>query len=133
MKDLHLLSNSTAELTFGWNVSEGWVDHYDLRLYSQDNVLQEHKKVGAKERSCDFPHLLPGTLYKLVVISKSRGLSSETSIWARTGERLSNHSGNVHIKHQNEGKNVVLHELRGFLHTLVSRKEKERWNYGYWL
>ncbi|XP_058272942.1 receptor-type tyrosine-protein phosphatase beta isoform X2 [Hemibagrus wyckioides] len=84
VKDLHLLSNSTAEFTFGWNVSEGWVDHYDLHLYSQDNILQEHKKVGAKERSCDFPHLLPGTLYKLVVISKSRGLSSETSIWART-------------------------------------------------
>ncbi|KAK3517590.1 hypothetical protein QTP70_012946 [Hemibagrus guttatus] len=84
VKDLHLLSNSTAELTFGWNVSEGWVDHYDLHLYSQDNILQEHKKVGAKEISCDFPHLLPGTLYKLVVISKSRGLSSETSSWART-------------------------------------------------
>ncbi|TSZ83246.1 Receptor-type tyrosine-protein phosphatase beta [Bagarius yarrelli] len=84
VKDLHLLSNSTAELTFSWNVSEGWVDHYDLHLYSPDSVLQEHKKVGAKERSCVFPHLLPGTLYKLVVISKSRGLSSETSLWART-------------------------------------------------
>ncbi|XP_027007234.2 receptor-type tyrosine-protein phosphatase beta isoform X1 [Tachysurus fulvidraco] len=84
VKDLRLLTNSTAELTFSWNVSEGWVDHYDLHLYSVDNILQEHKIVGAKERSCIFPHLLPGTLYKLVVISKSRGLSSETSLWART-------------------------------------------------
>ncbi|KAB5542066.1 hypothetical protein PHYPO_G00087170 [Pangasianodon hypophthalmus] len=84
VKGLHLLSNSTAELSFGWNVSEGWVDHYDLHLYSPDNILQEHKKVGAKERSCIFPHLLPGTLYKLVVISRSRGMSSESSLWART-------------------------------------------------
>lgn len=88
VKGLHLLSNSTAELAFGWNVSEGWVDHYDLHLYSPDNVLQDHKKVGAKETSCIFPHLLPGTLYKLVVISKSRGMSSESSLLARTGERL---------------------------------------------
>lgn len=88
VKDLHLLSNSTSELAFVWNVSEGWVDHYDLHLYSQDNVLQDHKKVVAKDRSCVFPHLLPGTLYKLVVISKSRGMSSESIVWARTGERL---------------------------------------------
>lgn len=88
VKDLYLLSNSTSELSLGWNVSEGWVDHYDLYLYSSDGNLQEHKKVGAKERGCIFHHLLPGTLYKLVVISKSRGLSSEASLWARTGERL---------------------------------------------
>ncbi|KAF7694166.1 receptor-type tyrosine-protein phosphatase beta [Silurus meridionalis] len=84
VQGLHLLSNSTAELTFGWNVSKGWVDHYDLRLYSSDNVLQDHKKGGAQDRSCIFPHLLPGMLYKLVVISKSRGMSSESSLWART-------------------------------------------------
>ncbi|XP_060758757.1 receptor-type tyrosine-protein phosphatase beta isoform X3 [Neoarius graeffei] len=84
VKGLHLLSNSTAELAFSWNVSEGWVDHYDLHLYSPDNILQDHKKVGAKETSCIFPHLLPGTLYKLVVISKSRGMSSESSLLART-------------------------------------------------
>lgn len=83
-----MLSNGTAELAFGWNVSKGWVDHYDLRLYSLDNILQDHKRVEAKDRSCIFPHLLPGTLYKLVVISKSRGMSSESSLWARTGERL---------------------------------------------
>lgn len=86
MKDLHLLSNSTTELAFGWNVSEGWVDHYDL--YIMDNIFQHHKKVGAKDRSCLFPNLLPGTRYKLEVISKSRGLSSESSLWARTGKRL---------------------------------------------
>lgn len=86
MKDLHLLSNSTAELKFMWNLPEGWVDHYDLHLYSPENILQDHKRVGAKDRSCIFPHLLPGTLYKLVVISKSRGMSSEATLWARTGE-----------------------------------------------
>lgn len=88
MKDLHLLSNSTVELAFGWNVPEGWVDHYDLHLYLMGNIFENHKKVGAKNRTCLFPHLLPGTRYKLVVMSKSRGLSSESSLWARTGKWL---------------------------------------------
>lgn len=88
VKGLHQLFNSTAELAFGWNASEGWVESYDLHLYNQDNILHDHKKVGPKNRSCIFPHLLPGTLYKLVVISRSRGLSSESYLFARTGERL---------------------------------------------
>lgn len=93
VKDLHLLSKSTSELAFGWNMSEGWVDYYDLHLYNQDNVRHDHKKVGSKDRSCIFPHLLSGTLYKLVVISRSRGMSSESILWARTGETLQRHTG----------------------------------------
>ncbi|XP_026863299.2 receptor-type tyrosine-protein phosphatase beta [Electrophorus electricus] len=81
---LHVLSQRTSELTFCWNASDGWVDHYDLHLYSEDETLQDHRRVGAREHGCSFPHLLPGTLYKLVVVSKSRGLSSDSALWART-------------------------------------------------
>lgn len=83
---LRLLSNSTGELMFGWNVSEGWVDHYDLYLYNQDNLLQDHSKVGAGEQTYSFSHLLPGTSYKLVIFSKSRGSkSSDSTLWSHTG------------------------------------------------
>ncbi|KAI4878056.1 hypothetical protein NFI96_011663 [Prochilodus magdalenae] len=85
VKSLRLLSNSTGELAFRWNASEGWVDHYDLYLYDQNNMLQDHKKVGRDEHSCSFPHLLPGAPYKLVVVSKSRGYkSSDSTLWAHT-------------------------------------------------
>ncbi|XP_062850734.1 receptor-type tyrosine-protein phosphatase beta [Trichomycterus rosablanca] len=84
VQDLHLLSNKTGELAFGWNASKGWVDYYNLHLYSEDNTLQDHRRVGAGEQRCTFPHLLPGTRYKLVVISKSRGMSSDTFLWAHT-------------------------------------------------
>ncbi|XP_036432937.1 receptor-type tyrosine-protein phosphatase beta [Colossoma macropomum] len=85
VKGLRLLSNSTEELAFRWNASEGWVDHYDLYLYNQENVLQDHKSVGADKQSCSFSQLLPGTPYKLVVVSKSKGCkSSDSTLWAHT-------------------------------------------------
>uniref|UniRef100_A0AAR2LZN7 protein-tyrosine-phosphatase n=1 Tax=Pygocentrus nattereri TaxID=42514 RepID=A0AAR2LZN7_PYGNA len=85
VKGLRLLSNSTGELAFCWSASEGWVDHYDLYLYNQENMLQDHKSVGADEQSCSFPHLLPGMPYKIVVVSKSRGCkSSDSALWAHT-------------------------------------------------
>lgn len=89
VKALHLTFKDTTELVFGWNVSEGKVDSYDLRLYTQETTpvhLEKHKMVGENETSCAFPHLLPGELYKLVVISRRKGMSSESSLLGRTGE-----------------------------------------------
>ncbi|KAF4079469.1 hypothetical protein AMELA_G00178360 [Ameiurus melas] len=104
VKGLHQLFNSTTELAFSWNASEGWVEQYDLHLYNQNNILQDHKKVIAKE-SCIFPHLLPGTLYKLVVISRSRGLSSESSLSART---VPAPARDLHIDHEGHTDSVLL-------------------------
>ncbi|KAF5907896.1 receptor-type tyrosine-protein phosphatase beta-like, partial [Clarias magur] len=87
VKGLHLIFKNTTELVFGWNVSEGRVEFYDLHLYTQDTTavhLQENKKVWENETSCVFPHLLPGTLYNLVVLSKRKGMSSKSSLLART-------------------------------------------------
>ncbi|XP_072528839.1 receptor-type tyrosine-protein phosphatase beta [Salminus brasiliensis] len=85
VKDLCLLSNGMGELAFHWNASEGRVDHYNLYLYNQENMLQDHRSVGTAVQSCSFSHLLPGTPYKLVVVSNSRGSKSSDSIlWAHT-------------------------------------------------
>ncbi|KAG9280543.1 receptor-type tyrosine-protein phosphatase beta [Astyanax mexicanus] len=85
VKDLTLLSNRMGELAFHWNASEGWVDHYNLYLYNMENMLQDYRNVGAAVRDYSFPHLLPGTPYKLVVVSNSRGSKSSDSIlWAQT-------------------------------------------------
>ncbi|XP_066523944.1 receptor-type tyrosine-protein phosphatase beta [Hoplias malabaricus] len=85
VKGLRLVSSSTEALSFEWNTSEGRVDHYSLSLYSEGHVLQANRSVGAHERGCSFSHLLPGTPYKLVVVSKSRESDSiGSTLWGQT-------------------------------------------------
>uniref|UniRef100_A0AAY4BMX1 protein-tyrosine-phosphatase n=1 Tax=Denticeps clupeoides TaxID=299321 RepID=A0AAY4BMX1_9TELE len=81
---LSFSANSSTELSFSWSPSEGRVDGYELYLYRHDNTMQDHVKVGPKSRSFLFRNLEPGTLYKMVVLSRSRAMTNDSSIWART-------------------------------------------------
>ncbi|XP_063072922.1 receptor-type tyrosine-protein phosphatase beta-like isoform X2 [Engraulis encrasicolus] len=81
---LAVSTNTTRELSFRWSGSEGHVDGYDLYLYRQDDTLQDHSKVGPASRRCTFRGLQPGTLYKIVVLSRSGAMTNDSSIWART-------------------------------------------------
>ncbi|XP_062374632.1 receptor-type tyrosine-protein phosphatase beta [Sardina pilchardus] len=81
---LAVRTNTTSELSFRWSGSEGHVDSYGLYLYRQDDTMQHHNKVGPGARSFTFRDLQPGTLYKIVVLSHSRDMTNDSSIWART-------------------------------------------------
>ncbi|KAL0967234.1 hypothetical protein UPYG_G00249540 [Umbra pygmaea] len=81
---LTAVTTNTSSLSFGWSSSEGFVDGYDLFLYNVDETLRGHQTVEAGTQTCSFTGLVPGTLYKMVVLSRSRGMTSDSSILART-------------------------------------------------
>jgi len=83
---LHICSNTSGELSFCWGAAEGRVDGYDLDLYNLDKTVQSHVKLGKDALNWSFTNLLPGMLYTMTIFSRSGMLSSQSSIWARTGE-----------------------------------------------
>eukprot|EP00063_Salmo_salar_P063602 XP_014038437.1 PREDICTED: receptor-type tyrosine-protein phosphatase beta-like [Salmo salar] len=78
------MTANTSGLSFIWRPSEGYVDGYDLFLYNVDETLRGRQTVEAGTQACSFSGLVPGTLYKMEVVSRSRGMSSDSSILART-------------------------------------------------
>ncbi|KAJ8008827.1 hypothetical protein DPEC_G00082460 [Dallia pectoralis] len=84
VKALTVITANTSGLSFGWSSSEGHVDGYDLFLYHGDGTLNGSQSLEAGTQTCSFTGLVPGTLYKMVVLSRSRGMSSDSSILART-------------------------------------------------
>ncbi|XP_052370533.1 receptor-type tyrosine-protein phosphatase beta-like [Oncorhynchus keta] len=81
---LTVMTANTSGLSFIWRPSEGYVDGYDLFLYNVDETLRGRQTVEAGTQKCSFSGLVPGTLYKMEVVSRSRGMSSDSSILART-------------------------------------------------
>lgn len=81
---LTVMTANTSGLSFIWRPSEGYVDGYDLFLYNVDETLRGRQTVEAGTQACSFSGLVPGTLYKMEVVSRSRGMSSDSSILART-------------------------------------------------
>nr|XP_046234726.1 receptor-type tyrosine-protein phosphatase beta isoform X2 [Scatophagus argus] len=105
VSNLTITSANTTSLTFSWRPSDGHVDIYDLSLYSiaeatakhrQDSVgsRKEHhqavgelvdlQKVSPAADSCVFSGLRAGSLYRLQVVSWSRGMNSDSAVLART-------------------------------------------------
>ncbi|XP_031158339.2 receptor-type tyrosine-protein phosphatase beta isoform X2 [Sander lucioperca] len=96
VSNLTVTSANSASLSFSWRPSDGYVDIYDLSLYSvteatanhrQDAAAgrkEHHQKVGPAADSCVFSGLRAGSLYRLQVVSWSRGMSSDSSVLART-------------------------------------------------
>lgn len=62
------------------------MDGFDLYLYDQIETIQSNRTLGEDALGWSFMHLLPGTLYKMMISSRSGKLSSLSTIWARTGE-----------------------------------------------
>ncbi|KAL7370550.1 hypothetical protein ABVT39_003709 [Epinephelus coioides] len=103
VSNLTVTSANTSSLSFTWRPSDGHVDIYDLSLYSVSEATtnrdaaesrKEHhqavgepldlQKVGPAADSCVFSGLRAGSLYRLQVVSWSRGMSSDSSVLART-------------------------------------------------
>ncbi|XP_038161140.1 receptor-type tyrosine-protein phosphatase beta isoform X2 [Cyprinodon tularosa] len=94
---------NTTSLSFSWRPSDGHVDTYDLSLYSISEATSNHRaagsgkehqqvrdelvdqrKVGPSADGCVFSGLQPGSLYRLLVVSRSRDMSSDSSVLSRT-------------------------------------------------
>ncbi|XP_063783539.1 receptor-type tyrosine-protein phosphatase beta isoform X2 [Pseudophryne corroboree] len=81
---LKITGNSTDTLSFTWISSEGELDNYDIFLYNPDNTLHDRKSGNQVLRHCSFQGLLPGRLYKMVIVTHSGSLTNESSIYGRT-------------------------------------------------
>ncbi|XP_029018669.1 receptor-type tyrosine-protein phosphatase beta [Betta splendens] len=93
VSNLTASSASTSSLSFSWRPSNGHVDNYNLSLHSVVEPGHGEDAAGSKEQlqnagphadSCVFSGLRPGSLYRLQVLSWSRGMSSDSSVLART-------------------------------------------------
>ncbi|KAI3366824.1 hypothetical protein L3Q82_009233, partial [Scortum barcoo] len=105
VSNLTVTSTNTSSLSFSWRPSDGHVDIYDLSLYSVAEATTNHRqdaagsrkehhqalgelvdlqKVGPAADSCVFSGLRAGSLYRLQVVSWSRGMNSDSSVLART-------------------------------------------------
>lgn len=108
---LHVCSNTSSELSFCWAAAEGRVDGYDLDLYDQDKTLQSHRKLGKDALNWSFTNLLPGMLYKMMILSRSGKLSShQSSIWARTAPAS---VIDLHVENQGQMNSLLLSWTRG--------------------
>ncbi|XP_071358244.1 receptor-type tyrosine-protein phosphatase beta-like [Trachinotus anak] len=105
VSNLTVTSANTSSLSFSWRPSDGHVEIYDLSLYRVTEATANHRqdaagsrkehhqavgdlvdlqKVGPTADSCVFSGLRAGSLYRLQVVSWSRGMSSDSSVLART-------------------------------------------------
>ncbi|CAL9682662.1 unnamed protein product [Knipowitschia caucasica] len=99
VSNLAVSSANMTSLSFSWRPSDGHVDMYDLSLYrvpesneregaedrrEDSHELVDQQKVNPTSQSCLFLGLTPGSLYRLQVLSWSRGMSSDSSVLART-------------------------------------------------
>ncbi|KAE8615599.1 hypothetical protein XENTR_v10008563 [Xenopus tropicalis] len=84
VSDVKITGNSTDSLSFTWNSSEGELDSYGIFLYNPDNSLHDRKSGNPDLRHCSFQGLLPGRLYKMVIVTHSGSLTNESSIHGRT-------------------------------------------------
>ncbi|XP_070847690.1 receptor-type tyrosine-protein phosphatase beta [Chaetodon trifascialis] len=105
VSNLAVTSANTSSVSFSWRPSDGGVDIYDLSLYSVTEATANHRPDAAGSRkehhqaagelvdlqkvvpaadSCVFSGLRAGSLYRLQVVSWSRGMSSDSSVLART-------------------------------------------------
>ncbi|XP_041819608.1 receptor-type tyrosine-protein phosphatase beta [Chelmon rostratus] len=105
VSNLTVTAANTSSLSFSWRPSDGSVDIYDLSLYSVTEATANHRPEAAGSRkehhlvagelvdlqkvvpaadSCVFAGLRAGSLYRLQVVSWSRGMNSDSSVLART-------------------------------------------------
>ncbi|MEQ2172241.1 hypothetical protein GOODEAATRI_019088, partial [Goodea atripinnis] len=99
VQNLTVVLVNTTSLSFSWRPSDGHVDTYDLSLYHVSEATTNHRasgnrkehqqtagelvdrqKVGPTGNGCVFSGLQAGSLYRLLVVSWSRDMSSDSSV-----------------------------------------------------
>ncbi|XP_029901748.1 receptor-type tyrosine-protein phosphatase beta-like isoform X2 [Myripristis murdjan] len=100
---LAVSSANSSSLSFSWRPSDGHVDAYELSLFSVSEATTNHRQDAAGTRKehhqgvlldlqrlpaasdgCVFSGLEAGSLFRLQVVSWSRGMSSDSALLART-------------------------------------------------
>ncbi|XP_066579580.1 receptor-type tyrosine-protein phosphatase beta isoform X2 [Amia ocellicauda] len=81
---LTIKENTTHSLSFSWATSEGEFEAYDIFLYNPDETLQDRKSGSVSLKEWTFLGLLPGRMYKMVILTRSGELTNDSSIHART-------------------------------------------------
>ncbi|KAM3925338.1 receptor-type tyrosine-protein phosphatase beta isoform 2-T2 [Leptodactylus fuscus] len=81
---LKITGNSTDSLSLTWTSAEGELDSYDIFLYNPDHTLHDRKPGVPSLTQSSFQGLLPGRLYKIVIVTHSASLTNESSIHGRT-------------------------------------------------
>uniref|UniRef100_A0AAQ4S4Y9 protein-tyrosine-phosphatase n=2 Tax=Gasterosteus aculeatus aculeatus TaxID=481459 RepID=A0AAQ4S4Y9_GASAC len=82
--DLSIKANSTTYLSFCWSPPDGEFDSYNGFLYQSDESLQERRLVQSTTQQVSFQGLRPGAPYRVVVVTQSGELTSQSAVWART-------------------------------------------------
>ncbi|KAM8892397.1 receptor-type tyrosine-protein phosphatase beta isoform 2-T2 [Spinachia spinachia] len=82
--DLSIKANSTTYLSFCWSPPDGEFDSYYVFLYQSDESLQERRLVQSTSQQVSFQGLRPGAPYRVVVVTHSGELTSQSAVWART-------------------------------------------------
>ncbi|XP_030069969.1 receptor-type tyrosine-protein phosphatase beta isoform X2 [Microcaecilia unicolor] len=82
--NLKMTGNRTDSLSFSWDASEGEMNTYNIFLYNPDNTLQDRRSGSQLLQQCTFYGLLPGRLYRMVIITNSGELANESVISGRT-------------------------------------------------
>uniref|UniRef100_A0A9L0JDY9 protein-tyrosine-phosphatase n=1 Tax=Equus asinus TaxID=9793 RepID=A0A9L0JDY9_EQUAS len=82
--NLRITENSTRHLSFHWTASAGELGGYNIFLYNPDRTLQDRAQVDPHIQTFSFQNLLPGRMYKMVIVTHSGELSNESFILGRT-------------------------------------------------
>ncbi|KAK5849431.1 hypothetical protein PBY51_009074 [Eleginops maclovinus] len=99
VSNLTVSSQNSSSLSFSWRPSDGHVDVYHLSLYRVAEATANQRQESARKEpqqpvfvqtlppaadTCVFSGLEAGSLYRLQVESRSRDMSSDSALLART-------------------------------------------------
>uniref|UniRef100_A0A8C1V0B3 protein-tyrosine-phosphatase n=1 Tax=Cyprinus carpio TaxID=7962 RepID=A0A8C1V0B3_CYPCA len=108
-KSKDITAEGQTSLSFCWAAPEGQVDRFDLYLYNQVEEIQSHRTLGEDALGWSVTHLLPGMLYKMMIISRSGKLSSQSCLFFTAPASVIN----LHVDNQGQMDSLLLSWVRG--------------------
>ncbi|XP_048404947.1 receptor-type tyrosine-protein phosphatase beta isoform X2 [Stegostoma tigrinum] len=80
-------SNQTDNLLFTWTPALGEFDSYNITLYNPNGTAQSNIFGRKDMKECNFQDLIPGRIYRMVIVTQSGELSNKASAEGRTAPR----------------------------------------------
>lgn len=85
---LTLADRHTEDLRVTWSPAPGDVDRYEIQLLFNDMTVFPSITLSNTAREYQFTSLMPGRLYKIVVLSFSGDQQRSEFVEGRTGEEF---------------------------------------------
>ncbi|XP_048463887.1 receptor-type tyrosine-protein phosphatase beta [Rhincodon typus] len=79
--------NQTDSLLFTWTPALGEFDSYNISLYNPNGTVQSNIFGKKDMKECNFQDLIPGRIYRMVIVTQSGELSNKASTEGRTAPR----------------------------------------------